>query len=72
VTTLSGLVRSFAALGGATFQPNVVDVVTLQDAQAHPERHRDLTVCICGLSARSVTLTREVQDEIIARHAVGV
>jgi trans-4-hydroxy-L-proline dehydratase len=69
---LSGLVRSFADLGGATFQPNVVDVVTLQDAQAHPERHRDLTVRICGLSARFASLTREVQDEIIARHGAGV
>ena len=50
-TTLSGLVRSFAALSGATFQPNVVDVAMLRDAGTHPERRRDLTVRICALTA---------------------
>jgi pyruvate-formate lyase len=71
-TTLSGLVRGLATLGGATFQPNVVDVAVLRDAEMQPERHRDLTARVCGLSARFATLTREVQDEIIARHAAGV
>jgi trans-4-hydroxy-L-proline dehydratase len=70
--TLTALLRTFAELGGATLQPNVVSIEALRDAQRHPERHQALTVRICGLSARFVALTREVQDEIIGRHLAGV
>jgi trans-4-hydroxy-L-proline dehydratase len=69
---VTGLVRTFAGLGGATIQPNVVSVEALRDAQEHPERHQALTVRICGLSARFVALTREVQDELIARHRAEI
>jgi trans-4-hydroxy-L-proline dehydratase len=69
---VTGLVRTFADLGGATIQPNVVSLKALRDAQLHPERYQALTVRICGLSARFVALTREVQDEIIARHGAAI
>jgi len=67
VPTLSAVLRTFARLGGATLQPNCVSVDDLRDAQQHPEAHEGLSVRISGLSARFVTLTRQVQDEIIQR-----
>lgn len=51
-----------------TIQPNVVSQEELLDAKIHPEKHRNLIVRICGLSAYFVALTDEVQDEIIARN----
>lgn len=67
VAALSALMGAFVLQGGPTFQPNCVSVATLREARLHPERHRDLTVRISGLSARFVALAPEVQDEIIAR-----
>ena len=49
-------------------QPNCNSVEQLRDAQAHPERHRDLIVRVCGFSARFVSLSKRWQDEVIARH----
>jgi formate C-acetyltransferase len=40
----------------------------LLDAQAHPERHQNLMVKVCGFSARFVSLSKRFQDEVIARH----
>jgi len=49
-------------------QPNCLSVEELVDAQAHPERHRDIIVKVCGFSARFVSLSKRWQDEVIARH----
>jgi len=51
-----------------TLQPNVVSQEDLLDARVHPEKHRQLVVRICGLSAYFVALTPQVQEEIIARN----
>ncbi len=51
-----------------TLQPNVVSAKDLLDAQKNPEKHKNLIVRICGLSAFFVALTPEVQDEIINRN----
>jgi len=67
---LTASLRTFAQLGGPTIQINCVSVDQLRDAQRHPERHRDLTVRICGLSAYFVNLTPNIQDEIISRSLV--
>ncbi len=64
---LAGAIRAFCRMGGATLQLNAVSPDTLRDARIHPERHRDLTVRISGLSARFVALEEQVQDEILAR-----
>ena len=40
---------------------------TLLDAQAHPEDHRDLIVRVAGYSAFFNVLSRQTQDDIIAR-----
>ena len=48
-------------------QYNVVDRATLLDAQVHPEKHRDLIVRVAGYSAFFNVLSRQTQDDIIAR-----
>ncbi|HEX6975591.1 MAG TPA: trans-4-hydroxy-L-proline dehydratase, partial [Vicinamibacterales bacterium] len=64
---LVSLVRSYFALGGHHIQFNVVTAATLRDAQAHPEKHRDLIVRVAGYSDYFCDLTKPLQDEIISR-----
>ncbi|GMV05643.1 MAG: hypothetical protein AMXMBFR53_19200 [Gemmatimonadota bacterium] len=69
VGKLSSLVRTYFRLGGHHIQFNVVDTDTLRDAQAHPERYRDLLVRVAGYSDYFVDIGRDLQEEIIARTA---
>ncbi len=66
------LIRTFFDLGGWEIQFNVVDADTLRDAQARPEKYKDLVVRVVGYSAFFVELDKSVQDDIISRteHAV--
>jgi pyruvate formate-lyase/glycerol dehydratase family glycyl radical enzyme len=61
------LVRTYFTLGGMELQPNVVSNEVLRDAQAHPERYRDLAVRVSGYSALFTDLGKAIQDEIIQR-----
>ena len=65
---LAAILRVFCKKGSHMIQPNCNSVAELLDAQAHPERHRDLIVRVCGFSARFVSLSKRWQDEVIARH----
>ena len=65
---LAGLLRAFFnRLEGFHVQFNVVSRAVLLDAQAHPEKHRDLIVRVAGYSAFFNVLSRETQDDIIGR-----
>jgi pyruvate formate-lyase/glycerol dehydratase family glycyl radical enzyme len=64
---LASLIRTYFAHNGKHIQFNVVDKETLIAAQNNPEMHRDLIVRVAGYSAYFVTLSKVVQDEIIAR-----
>lgn len=57
----------FNRLHGFHVQYNVVSRETLRDAQAHPEKHRDLIVRVAGYSAFFNVLSRNTQDDIIER-----
>lgn len=57
----------FNRLHGYHVQYNVVDKATLLDAQAHPEKHKDLIVRVAGYSAFFNVLSKATQDDIIAR-----
>lgn len=57
----------FDRLHGYHVQYNIVSRETLLDAQAHPERHKDLIVRVAGYSAFFNVLSRATQDDIIAR-----
>jgi pyruvate formate-lyase/glycerol dehydratase family glycyl radical enzyme len=69
LNTLVHLVRTYFRLDGHHIQFNVVDAATLRDAQAHPERHRDLIVRVAGYSDYFCDLGPALQEEIIARTA---
>jgi trans-4-hydroxy-L-proline dehydratase len=64
---LAQLVRSYFRLDGHHIQFNVVTAATLREAQAQPEKHRDLIVRVAGYSDYFCDLTIALQDEIIAR-----
>lgn len=61
------LVRSYFKMDGHHVQFNVVTAEQLREAQAHPESHRDLIVRVAGYSDYFCDLSRELQEEIIAR-----
>ena len=63
----TALIRSYFDLGGHHLQFNVINRETLLEAQENPEKHRSLLVRVAGYSDYFVTLSREVQDEIISR-----
>ena len=67
IAKLANLVRTYFRLGGHHIQFNVVSAKTLREAQAHPDAHRDLIVRVAGYSDYFGDLSRELQDEIIAR-----
>ncbi len=64
----AAFVKSCAMSGCVTLQPNVLSKEELIDAKAHPERHKNLFVRVCGLSVYFTALSPEVQDEIIDRN----
>ncbi|MBQ7058268.1 MAG: glycyl radical protein [Firmicutes bacterium] len=65
---LEMLIRTyFNRLHGYHVQYNIVSRETLLDAQAHPEKHKDLIVRVAGYSAFFNVLSRATQDDIIAR-----
>jgi len=61
------LVRIFVQLGCQQLQLNSLNVETLLDAKAHPERHKNLIVRVWGWSGYFCELAPEYQDHIIAR-----
>jgi formate C-acetyltransferase len=69
IDKLAQLVRSYFRMDGHHMQFNVVDVETLREAQRHPEQHRDLIVRVAGYSDYFCDLSKELQEEIIARTA---
>ena len=67
IANLMNLLKTLCTLDVYHAQFNVVDRDTLIDAQAHPEKHKDLLVRVAGYTAFFVELGKEVQDEIIVR-----
>ncbi|MFW9865764.1 MAG: pyruvate formate lyase family protein, partial [Candidatus Thorarchaeota archaeon] len=63
----TSIVDAYLELGGRELQINPISSETLRDAQAHPEKYPDLSVKVTGYSARFIDLTKELQDDIIAR-----
>lgn len=61
------LLKTYFEEGGMQLQPTVVSTETLKDAQAHPEKYRDLIVKVGGYNATYVDLGAPIQNEIISR-----
>ena len=67
VEKVAMLVKSFVELGGHQLQLNAVNLETLKDAQAHPEKYQQLVVRIWGWSAYFVELDEKFQDHVMLR-----
>jgi formate C-acetyltransferase len=67
IQKLAMLVKSFITLGGHQLQLNTVNRDKLLDAQAHPERYRNLIVRVWGWSGYFVELDKVYQDHILKR-----
>lgn len=64
---LMSLIRSWCDMKHWHVQFNIINQETLIAAQKDPEKYRNLMVRVAGYSAYFVELSKEVQDEIIAR-----
>lgn len=67
IANLAAMIRAYFELGAFHVQFNVFSKETLTAAQSNPEEHQDLLVRVAGYSARFVTLSKDVQNAIIAR-----
>jgi len=63
----TSIVEAYLEIGGRELQINPISSETLRDAQAHPEKYPELSVKVTGYSARFIEITKELQDDIIAR-----
>ncbi len=64
---LASLIRTYFKFGGHHIQFNIIDTDTLHDAQIHPDEYKDLLVRVAGYSDYFNDMTKQLQDEIIAR-----
>ena len=71
LTKFVALIRSYFDQKGMHVQFNVVTRETLLDAQKNPEKYKTLVVRVAGYSALFTTLSRSLQDDIIARTEQG-
>ncbi len=66
---LAALLRAYGQVGGTCLQVNVISPDTLRAAQKDPDTYSNLLVRVTGYNAYFVMLSREIQDEIIARES---
>lgn len=61
------MIDQYFAMGGNQVQFNVVSKKTLLAAQKDPDKYANLLVRVAGYSAYFTQLSKDVQEDIIAR-----
>lgn len=64
---IASIIKVFCENGGQILQGNTTDVDELIHAQKNPELYKNLIVRVGGFSARFVSLSKALQDDIISR-----
>lgn len=67
INKFSALIRTYFELKGYQVQFNIISSDTLRRAQLYPETNKSLIVKVAGYSAQFISLSKELQNQIIDR-----
>ncbi|MBR3913754.1 MAG: pyruvate formate-lyase [Alphaproteobacteria bacterium] len=68
IKKLAQLIKYFVKVGNQQLQLNVLDASVLEEAIAHPEKHRNLIVRVWGWSGYFTELAPVYQQHVLNRH----